>query len=58
MKKYGKRVHYVSNNSLRTKQNYEKKFKDAGIENGFVSTLKKQIDCFISVIDKYSLSPS
>lgn len=38
MKQHGKTVHFVSNNSLRTKHNYEEKFKASGIENGFVST--------------------
>ncbi|XP_049872791.1 uncharacterized protein LOC126371514 [Pectinophora gossypiella] len=35
MKKLGKTVHYVSNNSLRTKENYEAKFQAAGIDDGF-----------------------
>ncbi|KAH9631070.1 hypothetical protein HF086_015055 [Spodoptera exigua] len=35
MKKHGKKVHFVSNNSLRNKENYEKRFEDAEIENGF-----------------------
>ncbi|XP_028179551.1 4-nitrophenylphosphatase-like [Ostrinia furnacalis] len=35
IKQHGKSVHYVSNNSLRTQENYEGKFKAAGIENGF-----------------------
>ncbi|KAL4707577.1 hypothetical protein ACJJTC_001622 [Scirpophaga incertulas] len=35
MKKLGKSVHFVSNNSIRTRENYESKFKAAGIENGF-----------------------
>ncbi|CAH2982425.1 unnamed protein product [Chilo suppressalis] len=35
IKQHGKAVHYVSNNSLRTKQDYEDKFKSSDIENGF-----------------------
>ncbi|CAG9787914.1 unnamed protein product [Diatraea saccharalis] len=35
IKKHGKSVHYVSNNSLRTRQDYEKRFHSANIENGF-----------------------
>ncbi|XP_075973183.1 uncharacterized protein LOC142974625 [Anticarsia gemmatalis] len=35
MKKHGKTVHFVSNNSVRSQQNYEDKFKEANIENGF-----------------------
>ncbi|KAL0879950.1 hypothetical protein ABMA27_002464 [Loxostege sticticalis] len=35
MKQHGKTVHYVSNNSLRTKQDYEGKFKSVGIEDGY-----------------------
>lgn len=39
MKQNGKTVNFVSNNSIRTKENYDSKFKAAGIENGFVSKL-------------------
>ncbi|CAD0201908.1 unnamed protein product [Chrysodeixis includens] len=35
MKKHGKTVNFASNNSLRSKENYEERFKDAEIENGF-----------------------
>ncbi|XP_026319195.1 4-nitrophenylphosphatase-like [Hyposmocoma kahamanoa] len=35
MKKHGKSIHYVSNNSLRTKENYEMKFKAAEIDDGY-----------------------
>ncbi|CAB3254491.1 unnamed protein product [Arctia plantaginis] len=35
MKKHGKTVHFASNNSMRSQENYEAKFKDAKIENGF-----------------------
>ncbi|CAB3227121.1 unnamed protein product [Arctia plantaginis] len=35
IKKHGKTVHFVSNNSIRSQQNYEDKFKEAKIENGF-----------------------
>ncbi|XP_053604895.1 uncharacterized protein LOC128672030 [Plodia interpunctella] len=35
MKKIGKTVHFVSNNSIRTKENYENQFKSAGIKDGF-----------------------
>ncbi|KAL0830363.1 hypothetical protein ABMA28_002551 [Loxostege sticticalis] len=35
MKEHGKTVHYVSNNSLRTKQNYVQTFKAAGIDDGY-----------------------
>ncbi|VVC95956.1 unnamed protein product [Leptidea sinapis] len=35
MRKLGKSVHFVSNNSLRTRRNYEEYFEDAGIENGY-----------------------
>ncbi|XP_075975531.1 uncharacterized protein LOC142976161 [Anticarsia gemmatalis] len=35
MKKHGKTVHFVSNNSIRTQENYEDMFKEAKIENGF-----------------------
>ncbi|CAG4929192.1 unnamed protein product [Colias eurytheme] len=35
MKSLGKTVHFVSNNSLRSRQNYEAQFKAAGIDNGF-----------------------
>ncbi|CAH0399694.1 unnamed protein product [Chilo suppressalis] len=35
MKKHGKSVHYVSNNSLRTQQDYDEHFQSAQIENGF-----------------------
>ncbi|CAG9562381.1 unnamed protein product [Danaus chrysippus] len=35
MKRHGKTVHFVSNNSLRTKENYESMFQAAGIQNGF-----------------------
>ncbi|KAJ8723507.1 hypothetical protein PYW08_003419 [Mythimna loreyi] len=35
MKKLGKTVNFVSNNSLRSKENYEAHFRDAEIENGF-----------------------
>ncbi|KAI5637690.1 haloacid dehalogenase-like hydrolase domain-containing protein [Phthorimaea operculella] len=35
MKKLGKTVNYVSNNSIRTKENYEAKFQSAGIQDGF-----------------------
>lgn len=34
MKKHGKKIHFVSNNSLRSRENYERRFKDAEIENG------------------------
>ncbi|KAJ2950934.1 hypothetical protein O0L34_g5305 [Tuta absoluta] len=34
MKKLGKTVNYVSNNSIRTKENYETKFQTAGIQDG------------------------
>ncbi|CAB3254493.1 unnamed protein product [Arctia plantaginis] len=37
MKKHGKTVHFVSNNSVRSRQNYEDKFKEAKIENGYQS---------------------
>ncbi|CAB3227119.1 unnamed protein product [Arctia plantaginis] len=37
IKKHGKTVHFVSNNSMRSRQNYEEKFKEANIENGFKS---------------------
>ncbi|XP_045533299.1 phosphoglycolate phosphatase 1A, chloroplastic-like [Pieris brassicae] len=37
MKKFGKTVHFVSNNSLRSKENYEKQFHNAGIDNGYVN---------------------
>lgn len=35
MKKHGKTVHYVSNNSIRSKENYDAKFKAAGINDGY-----------------------
>ncbi|CAH2084967.1 unnamed protein product [Euphydryas editha] len=35
MRGLGKTVHFVSNNSLRTKENYESLFQAAGIEDGF-----------------------
>ncbi|XP_059052963.1 uncharacterized protein LOC131847404 [Achroia grisella] len=35
MKKHGKTVHYVSNNSIRSKENYEAKFKASGITDGY-----------------------
>lgn len=35
MKKHGKTVNFVSNNSLRSRENYERMFKDAQIENGY-----------------------
>uniref|UniRef100_A0A2A4JCE3 4-nitrophenylphosphatase n=1 Tax=Heliothis virescens TaxID=7102 RepID=A0A2A4JCE3_HELVI len=35
MKKHGKTVNYVSNNSLRNKDNYDARFKAAEIENGY-----------------------
>ncbi|XP_013193831.2 uncharacterized protein LOC106137529 [Amyelois transitella] len=35
MKKIGKTVHFVSNNSIRTQQNYENQFKAAGVQNGY-----------------------
>ncbi|XP_047025144.1 phosphoglycolate phosphatase 2-like [Helicoverpa zea] len=35
MKKHGKTVHFVSNNSLRSKENYDARFKAAEIENGY-----------------------
>lgn len=35
-KQFGKTIHYVSNNSLRTKENYEKLFEASGIEDGVV----------------------
>ncbi|KAJ8716480.1 hypothetical protein PYW07_003107 [Mythimna separata] len=35
MKKHGKTVNFVSNNSLRSKENYEDRFREAEIENGF-----------------------
>lgn len=41
MEASGKTAHYVSNNSLRTKENYDMKFKDVGIEGGYVSTVKE-----------------
>ncbi|XP_072932520.1 uncharacterized protein [Epargyreus clarus] len=35
MKRLGKTVHFVSNNSIRTQKNYEDLFKAAGIESGY-----------------------
>ncbi|XP_047530943.1 4-nitrophenylphosphatase-like [Vanessa atalanta] len=35
MQRLGKTVHFVSNNSLRTKENYESLFQAAGIKSGF-----------------------
>lgn len=35
MKRLGKSIHFVSNNSMRSKQNYEALFKAAGIEKGY-----------------------
>ncbi|CAH2268419.1 jg6287 [Pararge aegeria aegeria] len=35
MKRLGKTVHFVSNNSLRTREDYEAKFNSAGIEGGY-----------------------
>ncbi|CAH2084968.1 unnamed protein product [Euphydryas editha] len=35
MRGFGKTVHFVSNNSLRTKENYESLFQAAGIKDGF-----------------------
>ncbi|XP_045769498.1 phosphoglycolate phosphatase 2-like [Maniola jurtina] len=35
MKRLGKTVHFVSNNSLRSRENYEAKFKSADIDDGF-----------------------
>ncbi|KAM3958962.1 uncharacterized protein ACR2FA_007038 [Aphomia sociella] len=35
MKKHGKTVHYVSNNSLRSKENYEAMFTASGINDGY-----------------------
>ncbi|KAG6445236.1 hypothetical protein O3G_MSEX003837 [Manduca sexta] len=37
MKKHGKTVNFVSNNSLRTRANYEAQFKASGIDNGFAN---------------------
>ncbi|XP_045449851.1 phosphoglycolate phosphatase 1A, chloroplastic-like [Melitaea cinxia] len=34
IKGFGKKVHFVSNNSIRTKENYDSNFQDAGIKDG------------------------
>lgn len=39
MKKRGKTVNFVSNNSIRSRANYEAQFKAAGIDNGFESLI-------------------
>lgn len=37
IKECGKTLHFISNNSIRSQQEYESKFKEAGIEDGYVS---------------------